>query len=43
LKERVVILGGGPQAREVIDVFEQAATYHIAGIVANEPPVCGAL
>ncbi|NWF82270.1 MAG: acetyltransferase [Bryobacteraceae bacterium] len=43
MKERVVILGGGPQAREVIDVFEQAAIYRIAGIVANEPPEGGAL
>lgn len=43
MKGRVVILGGGPQAREVIDVFEQAGIYEIAGIVASDPPEGGAL
>lgn len=43
MREQVVILGGGPQAREVIDVFEQSAIYDIAGVVANDPPEGGAL
>jgi UDP-perosamine 4-acetyltransferase len=43
MKPRVVILGGGAQARVVLDVFEQAAEYEIAGIVAQSPPEGGDL
>lgn len=43
MKPRVVILGAGAQARVVIDVFEQAAEYEIAGVVAQNPPPGGSL
>jgi len=43
VKPKVVILGAGPQARVAIDVFEQAGTHQIAGIVAPEPLEGGSL
>ncbi len=43
MKPQVAILGAGAQAREVIDVFEQAGTHEIVGVVAGEPPEGGAV